>query len=87
MACRLGIEVKPVYLISNFTWEFVFLNLTQCRLFYDFQVAIVIGGRNFFCGDTWVTATGSDRRTIYQIGYYFHRTILFAILSHQIMLE
>ncbi|XP_048236227.1 uncharacterized protein LOC8274884 isoform X2 [Ricinus communis] len=32
------------------------------------EVAIVIGGRNFFCGDTWVTATGLDRRTAYQIG-------------------
>ncbi|GKA30311.1 aspartate/glutamate/uridylate kinase [Tanacetum coccineum] len=32
------------------------------------QVAIVVGGRNFFCGDTWVTATGMDRSTAYQIG-------------------
>ncbi|KDP29240.1 hypothetical protein JCGZ_16629 [Jatropha curcas] len=31
------------------------------------EIAIVVGGRNFFCGDTWVTATGSDRRTAYQI--------------------
>ncbi|XP_043723725.1 uncharacterized protein LOC122670802 [Telopea speciosissima] len=32
------------------------------------QVAIVVGGRNFFCGDTWVAATGLDRSTAYQIG-------------------
>ncbi|KAI3442881.1 Uridine monophosphate kinase, partial [Psidium guajava] len=32
------------------------------------QVAIVVGGRNFFCGNTWVTATGLDRCTAYQIG-------------------
>ncbi|KAM7464290.1 hypothetical protein LguiA_032411 [Lonicera macranthoides] len=32
------------------------------------EVAIVVGGRNFFCGDTWVTATGLDRCTAYQIG-------------------
>ncbi|XP_065855446.1 uncharacterized protein [Euphorbia lathyris] len=37
-----------------------------CRL--GVEVAIVVGGRNFFCGDTWVTETGSDRRTAYQIG-------------------
>ncbi|WOG96455.1 hypothetical protein DCAR_0415790 [Daucus carota subsp. sativus] len=32
------------------------------------EVAIVVGGRNFFCGDTWVTETGLDRCTAYQIG-------------------
>ncbi|CAD5178136.1 unnamed protein product [Musa acuminata subsp. malaccensis] len=32
------------------------------------EVAIVIGGRNFFCGDTWIAATGIDRATTYQIG-------------------
>ena len=32
------------------------------------QVAIVVGGRNFFCGDSWVSATGLDRPTAYQIG-------------------
>ncbi|KAF8042545.1 hypothetical protein BT93_A1008, partial [Corymbia citriodora subsp. variegata] len=37
-----------------------------CRL--GVQVAIVVGGRNFFCGNTWVTATGLDRCTAYQIG-------------------
>ncbi|CAK7343350.1 unnamed protein product [Dovyalis caffra] len=37
-----------------------------CQL--GLEVAIVIGARNFFCGDTWVTATGSHRRTAYQIG-------------------
>ncbi|KAM7526827.1 hypothetical protein LguiA_016729 [Lonicera macranthoides] len=37
-----------------------------CRL--GVEVAIVVGGRNFFCGDSWVTATGLDRPTAYQIG-------------------
>ncbi|XP_023539307.1 uncharacterized protein LOC111799983 [Cucurbita pepo subsp. pepo] len=37
-----------------------------CRL--GVEVAIVVGGRNFFCGDSWVTATGLDRCTAYQIG-------------------
>ncbi|KAI4371347.1 hypothetical protein MLD38_019594 [Melastoma candidum] len=37
-----------------------------CRL--GVQVAIVVGGRNFFCGNTWVAATGLDRCTTYQIG-------------------
>ncbi|KAI7751502.1 hypothetical protein M8C21_022414, partial [Ambrosia artemisiifolia] len=32
------------------------------------EVAIVVGGRNFFCGDSWVAATDSDRTTAYQIG-------------------
>ncbi|KAF8396475.1 hypothetical protein HHK36_018098 [Tetracentron sinense] len=37
-----------------------------CRL--GVEVAIVVGGRNFFCGETWVAATGLDRSTAYQIG-------------------
>ncbi|RZC76769.1 hypothetical protein C5167_000968 [Papaver somniferum] len=32
------------------------------------EVAIVLGGRNFFCGDTWVAATGLERSTAYQLG-------------------
>ncbi|KAJ4969622.1 hypothetical protein NE237_002721 [Protea cynaroides] len=32
------------------------------------EVAVVVGGRNLFCGDTWVAATGLDRSTAYQIG-------------------
>ncbi|KAH6797630.1 aspartate/glutamate/uridylate kinase family protein [Perilla frutescens var. hirtella] len=32
------------------------------------EVAIVVGGRNFFCGDAWVEQTGLDRCTAYQIG-------------------
>ncbi|KAL6998143.1 hypothetical protein U1Q18_008270 [Sarracenia purpurea var. burkii] len=39
---------------------------TACRI--GVEVAIVVGGRNFFCGDTWVTTTGLDRCTAYQIG-------------------
>ncbi|XP_022144804.1 uncharacterized protein LOC111014396 [Momordica charantia] len=37
-----------------------------CRL--GVEVAIVVGGRNFFCGNSWVTTTGLDRCTAYQIG-------------------
>ncbi|ESR49941.1 hypothetical protein CICLE_v10033568mg, partial [Citrus x clementina] len=32
------------------------------------SVAIVLGGRNFFCGDSWLSDTGFDRPTAYQIG-------------------
>lgn len=32
------------------------------------EVAIVLGGRNFFCGDSWVSSTDLDRPTAYQIG-------------------
>jgi uridylate kinase len=32
------------------------------------QVAVVVGSRNFFCGQTWVSSTGSDRCTAYQVG-------------------
>ncbi|XP_050380391.1 uridylate kinase PUMPKIN, chloroplastic [Argentina anserina] len=32
------------------------------------EVAIVIGGRNFFCGNTWVNETGLDRSVAYQTG-------------------
>ncbi|RDX61651.1 pyrH, partial [Mucuna pruriens] len=39
---------------------------TACRL--GVEVAIVVGGRNFFCGDAWVSATGLDRPTAFQIG-------------------
>ncbi|KAL6569071.1 hypothetical protein OROGR_000796 [Orobanche gracilis] len=36
------------------------------------EVAIVVGGRNFFCGDAWVTATGLERCTAYQVGLPIH---------------
>ncbi|MCL7021461.1 hypothetical protein MKW94_018487 [Papaver nudicaule] len=39
---------------------------TACR--HGVEVAIVLGGRNFFCGDTWVSATGLERSVAYQIG-------------------
>ncbi|XLU19669.1 hypothetical protein S245_055735, partial [Arachis hypogaea] len=32
------------------------------------EAAIVVGGRNFFCEDAWVAATGLERCTTYQIG-------------------
>ncbi|PNT22341.1 hypothetical protein POPTR_008G027000v4 [Populus trichocarpa] len=31
------------------------------------EIAIVLGGRNFFCGDSWISATGLERPTAYQI--------------------
>ncbi|XP_027071132.2 uncharacterized protein [Coffea arabica] len=37
-----------------------------CRM--GVEVAIVVGGRNFFCGHTWVTTTGLDRFAAYQAG-------------------
>ncbi|KAH9768804.1 Uridine monophosphate kinase [Citrus sinensis] len=39
---------------------------SACRL--GIEVAIVLGGRNFFCGDSWLSDTGFDRPTAYQIG-------------------
>ncbi|WCJ19180.1 aspartate/glutamate/uridylate kinase family protein [Euphorbia peplus] len=39
---------------------------TACRL--GLQVAIVVGGRNFFYGASWISATGLERSTAYQIG-------------------
>ncbi|CAN0910594.1 Uridylate kinase PUMPKIN, chloroplastic [Linum grandiflorum] len=35
---------------------------------HGLEVAIVVGARNFFCGDSWISATGLDRPTAYQIG-------------------
>ncbi|KAJ8640066.1 hypothetical protein MRB53_016760 [Persea americana] len=32
------------------------------------EVAIVVGGRNFFCADTWLGTTSLDRAMAYQIG-------------------
>ncbi|KAF6146790.1 hypothetical protein GIB67_007504 [Kingdonia uniflora] len=37
-----------------------------CRV--GVEVAIVVGGRNFFCGDSWISATGLDRSTAYEVG-------------------
>ncbi|KAH9704341.1 Uridine monophosphate kinase [Citrus sinensis] len=39
---------------------------SACRL--GVEVAIVLRGRNFFCGDSWLSDTGFDRPTAYQIG-------------------
>ncbi|XP_062184566.1 uncharacterized protein LOC133888370 isoform X2 [Phragmites australis] len=32
------------------------------------EVAIVVGGRNIFCGEDWVAATGTDRASTYPVG-------------------
>ncbi|PNT18288.1 hypothetical protein POPTR_010G233500v4 [Populus trichocarpa] len=32
------------------------------------EIAIVLGGRNFFCGESWISATGLERPTACQIG-------------------
>ncbi|KAF0891936.1 hypothetical protein E2562_011324 [Oryza meyeriana var. granulata] len=37
-----------------------------CR--HGVEVSIVVGGRNIFCGDNWVSATGTDRASTYPIG-------------------
>ncbi|WOK97294.1 hypothetical protein Cni_G06002 [Canna indica] len=44
------------------------------------EVAIVVGGRNLFCENTWIAATGIDRSTTYQIG-------MMASLMNAIMLQ
>ncbi|XP_021865519.1 uridylate kinase PUMPKIN, chloroplastic isoform X2 [Spinacia oleracea] len=60
--------------ISNSKWQRVVFKISGAALAgngphnVDPKVAIVIGGRNFFCGDTWITATGAERSTTYQIG-------------------
>ncbi|KAK2985418.1 hypothetical protein RJ640_003160 [Escallonia rubra] len=56
-----------------------------CRV--GVEVAIVVGGRNFFCGDTWVTATGSDRCTAYQIGDFVNVTSMMATVMNSILLQ
>ena len=67
IACSLGVEVTITAFIS---YDWGCLHPFNMQFFFGviFQVAIVVGGRNFFCGDTWVTATGLDRSTAYQIG-------------------
>lgn len=55
----------------------IFISTSASILFYfsldsyldTYQVAIVVGGRNFFCADTWLAATSLDRAMAYQIGY------------------
>ncbi|RYR03460.1 hypothetical protein Ahy_B06g082435 [Arachis hypogaea] len=39
------------------------------------EAAIVVGGRNFFCEDAWVAATGLERCTTYQIGELVSREV------------
>ncbi|XLS94016.1 hypothetical protein HN51_070024 [Arachis hypogaea] len=39
------------------------------------EVAIIGGGRNFFCGDAWVAATGLERCTAYQVGELVSRGV------------
>ncbi|XVF55618.1 hypothetical protein PTKIN_Ptkin06aG0050800 [Pterospermum kingtungense] len=41
--------------------------LTCNFLLVIIQVAIVVGGHNFFFGNSWVTTTGLNRSTVYQI--------------------
>lgn len=52
--------------------------LMACQI--GVEVAIVVGGRNFFCGDTWVTDPGLDRSTAHQIG-------LMATMMNSILLQ
>ncbi|MBA0833367.1 hypothetical protein Goarm_017687 [Gossypium armourianum] len=67
IACRLGVEVIVTAFLSLMIADVC--NSFKMQFFWViFKVAIVVGGRNFFCGDTWVAATGLDRSTAYQIG-------------------
>lgn len=70
IASHAGMEVlMPAYscLPSRFFTGFLNSNIMRFSSLIP-QVAIVVGGRNFFCGDTWVNSTGLDRTTAYQIG-------------------
>ncbi|XP_062225549.1 uncharacterized protein LOC133924152 isoform X2 [Phragmites australis] len=40
----------------------------QVACHHGVQVAIVLGGRNIFCSDNWVAATGTDRASTHPIG-------------------
>jgi uridylate kinase len=40
----------------------------QVACHHGVEVAIVVGGRNIFCGDNWVASTGTDRASTYPIG-------------------
>jgi len=40
----------------------------QVACHHGVEVAIVVGGRNIFCGDNWAAATGTDRASTYPIG-------------------
>jgi hypothetical protein len=69
VACRHGIEVN----VNTSTLDIHFLNMKDTRqadfaFFGQYKVAIVIGGRNVFCSDTWVAATGTDRASTHPIG-------------------
>ncbi|KAG6487375.1 hypothetical protein ZIOFF_055961 [Zingiber officinale] len=44
------------------------------------EVAVVVGGRNYFCGDTWMTTIGIDKSSTFQIG-------MMASLMNSIMLQ
>lgn len=70
MACRLGVEVF-IIAFDHFLSLLSIYSHWPIIIVIILQVAIVVGGRNFFCGDSWVTTTGLDRCTAYQIGYVF----------------
>ncbi|GAY64994.1 hypothetical protein CUMW_237820 [Citrus unshiu] len=58
---------------QNLKWQRVVFKISGSALVgnchnIDPKVAIVLGGRNFFCGDSWLSDTGFDRPTAYQIG-------------------
>lgn len=92
MACRLGVEV----FIITFNHFLSLLSISSHWpiIMVILQVAIVVGGRNFFCGDSWVTTTGLDRCTAYQIGYVFTHHLVdtksgssFSLYSQSILLH
>lgn len=82
MANHAGVEVICVLEVRvKIMPSHLFLNFVKSHSFHGFgvnQVAVVVGGRNFFSGDSWVAATGIDKATAYQIGFVFH-LLLFLI--------
>lgn len=55
---------------------------------YLLQVAIVVGGGNFFRGANWVGSSGLDRASADQIGYSqntsYHPFVIFHLLEYTI---
>ncbi|KZV28453.1 hypothetical protein F511_03256 [Dorcoceras hygrometricum] len=64
----IGHQGKKAYLMNKRQVAMLISREVSIACRVGVEVAIVVGGRNFFCGDTWVTSTGLDRCTAYQIG-------------------
>jgi hypothetical protein len=69
VACRHGIEVNGnIHLFIEFHVVNIYDACQSDIAFFANKVAIVMGGRNVFCADTWVAATGTDRASTHTIG-------------------